>query len=160
MSEPVLFTELGCRVGNLWSPAQHRGKGTSGMETASLSLHPLFHRGTQQRATDLGSAPDINTYSKIQGSVLETSDKCLSLGAPGSISAPGQRLGKKGTLWGQMRRERAWCGKWKVAWAECELEAEWEEGWRGARKGDGSKEKKFRNIFSRFEENVMTGRTW
>ena len=46
-----------------------------------------------------------------------------------------------------------------MVWAECELGTEWEEGWRGAGKGDGSKEKKFRNIFSRFEENVMTGRT-
>ena len=44
------------------------------------------------------------------------------------------------------------------AWAECELGAEWEEGWREAGEGDGRK-KKFRSVFSCVEENVTSGRT-
>ena len=47
----------------------------------------------------------------------------------------------------------------EAAWAECELGAEWEEGWREAGEGDGRKEEKFRSVFSCVKEIVTSGRT-
>lgn len=47
---------------------------------------------------------------------------------------------------------------WEVGSGSCEG-AEWEVGRREGGKRDGSRERKFRNVFSCFEENVMLGRT-
>lgn len=44
-------------------------------------------------------------------------------------------MGREGALWGQMRKERAWSGKWEVesVWADCAPGAEGR--WDGKRKG-------------------------
>lgn len=64
----------------------------SGVEIASASLYPMeFSKGP---VTHVGSAPDNKTLSEpLRVPPWEAFDRCLSLGVPSSISAPGQRMG-------------------------------------------------------------------